>query len=233
MFSRASRPLSHCPLTPSYQDIFRLRSAHLTISLGLYNRSQAFSPTPYRCNLPAMTGAEKGLGLANGSSTAPPAAVGRSDDSNDSTQRPQAKTDEEDYYPTPTSAYYFGPPDGSHAFGERVTGKPGVHLPKEIVRYVALPSHSFALILRISLLIVLTCTPFTLSFLFGLFVVWACGGSGLNETIHPANCLNTIPHSHSNWKVVSRQQRFRKSSTTSMLFLSTLTIRPVHGWITR
>ncbi|CDU25363.1 uncharacterized protein SPSC_05197 [Sporisorium scitamineum] len=38
------------------------------------------------------------------------------------------------YYPPPTSSYYFGPPDASRAFGEPVTGKPGVHLPKEIVR---------------------------------------------------------------------------------------------------
>ncbi|SPO28061.1 uncharacterized protein UTRI_04452_B [Ustilago trichophora] len=38
------------------------------------------------------------------------------------------------FYPPPVSTYYFGPPDSTRAFGERVTGKPGVHLPKEIVR---------------------------------------------------------------------------------------------------
>ncbi|KIS68254.1 uncharacterized protein UMAG_10511 [Mycosarcoma maydis] len=42
--------------------------------------------------------------------------------------------DETLYYPPPTSSYYFGPPDSSRAFGQQVTGKPGVHVPKEIVR---------------------------------------------------------------------------------------------------
>ncbi|PWZ03648.1 hypothetical protein BCV70DRAFT_197847 [Testicularia cyperi] len=37
-------------------------------------------------------------------------------------------------YPKPKSSYYFGPPDSSTAFGTPVTGKIGVHLPKEIVR---------------------------------------------------------------------------------------------------
>lgn len=50
--------------------------------------------------------------------------------------------DEVQYYPPPTSSYYFGPPDSSRAFGEPVTGKAGVHLPKEIVRYVLPPSPS-------------------------------------------------------------------------------------------
>lgn len=42
----------------------------------------------------------------------------------------------DEYYPPPVSSYYFGPPDPSRAFGEPVTGVPGTHLPKEIVRYV-------------------------------------------------------------------------------------------------
>ncbi|KAJ9474013.1 Ras modification protein ERF4 [Pseudozyma hubeiensis] len=47
----------------------------------------------------------------------------------------QAKEDESNaFYPPPTSSYYFGPPDSTRAFGEPITGKPGVHLPKEIVR---------------------------------------------------------------------------------------------------
>lgn len=37
-------------------------------------------------------------------------------------------------YPPAVSSYYFGPPDASRAFGQPVTGKPGVHVPKEIVR---------------------------------------------------------------------------------------------------
>ncbi|SPO28574.1 uncharacterized protein UTRI_04452 [Ustilago trichophora] len=38
------------------------------------------------------------------------------------------------FYPPPISTYYFGPPDTTRAFGEEVTAKPGIHLPKEIVR---------------------------------------------------------------------------------------------------
>lgn len=43
------------------------------------------------------------------------------------------------HYPPPVSSYYFGPPDPTRAFGEPVTGKPGIHLAKEIVRYAPIP----------------------------------------------------------------------------------------------
>lgn len=88
-----------------------------------------------------MTDAEK---AATSPVTAAPAAPevaastgGETDakpDSNGAAATPATTAAAGEHYPPAVSSYYFGAPDASRAFGEPVTGKPGVHVPKEIVR---------------------------------------------------------------------------------------------------
>ena len=68
-----------------------------------------------------------------------------------SATQPMASGKESAVYPPPVSSYYFGPPDSTRAFGEPVTGQPGVHFPKEIVRYVQPPPVTTTLAIPVSL----------------------------------------------------------------------------------